>query len=135
MSPQTKDSVLSYLCTRCQDGVLYQIDTQDVQTCFRFTFDEIRSLFEEFQTMGLIENLNMRHCATFLCLTHQARVLLERGGFSRQASAEQLAYDNLRLQYQALQLELEQLKATNPTLAERILACMSDIVTIARSVL
>ena len=79
--------------------------------------------------------LNMRHCATFLCLTHQARVLLERGGFSRQASAEQLAYDNLRLQYQALQLELEQLKATNPTLAERILACMSDIVTIARSVL
>lgn len=131
MTPQTKDDVLSYLYTRCQDGGFYQIDTRDIQTCFHLTFDELRSLLEEFQAIGLIEDLNMRHSATFLCLTYRARVQLEHGGFSRQASVEQLAYDNLRLQYQALQSELEQLKTTNPTLAERILACMSDIAAIA----
>lgn len=131
ITPETKDKLLQLLHDNLGDGCLYEIGMDDIMKELGLSSCELQSLLEEFQSIHLIEELNMRRETFFLCVSHNARVFLEKGGFQRQASIESLAYANLQLQYQTLQAELESLKQTNPTLAERIASFLANVATIA----
>lgn len=126
-----KDKVLSYLVDNYGNGGVCHVDTKAAMAESGLTFKGLLNLFEEFESMGLISDLNMRYAATWLHVTHKARVLIEKGGFERQSAIDALAYENLRLQYKALQAELENLKLTNPTLAERTLDFIDNLATVA----
>lgn len=126
-----KDKVLSYLVDKYGNCGLCQISVDAILTGAELTFEELLNLFEEFASMGLISDLNMRYSATWLCVTHKARVLIEKGGFCRQAAIDALAYENLRLQYKALQAELENIKLTNPMLVERTLNFIGNLASVA----
>ena len=131
ITPETKDKLLQLLYDNFGDGCLYEIGTDGMTEELGLSLCELQSLLEEFQSMQLINGLNIRSETFFLCVSHNTRVLLEKGGFQRQASIESFAYANLKLQYQALQAELESLKRTNPTLAERIASFLADVATVA----
>jgi hypothetical protein len=95
--------------------------------------NELKNLLEILQGDDYIYDLNFRKsCDTFFCIVRpRAVAFMEQGGYQSQHASNELCKEKLRLEVQLLYAELENLKTTNPTLAERIIATLTNLCTIA----
>ncbi len=142
ITPELKDNVLKYLVKTYPLNELHQIDTSLLKNEFGLTWDVVKNLFEIYKNDNLVTNLTFRYTNTQLILSVNIIDFMDNGGYTSRAETKFLVQENLRLnneklktEYNVLRSELENLKQTNPTLAERILACMANIATITGFIL
>lgn len=123
-----KDTLLRYL---------YESNHLDFGTYSQSTMCRVLNVkageLETLQGDDYISDLNFRiSCDAFYCIVKpRAIAFMEQGGYKSQYTSNELSKEKLCLEVKLLYAELENIKATKPTLAERIISTLTNLCTIA----
>ncbi len=137
ITPVLKDTVLKLLIDNYDTMAYHQIDMPYLFKEAAIDFDTFHAIMYLFENDGLVEELNLRRDASWFSLRPQACELSAAGGYNeieRFKRLEQLSLilnvEVLEAELQKLYSEIENIKKSNPTFAERLLSIAANIVTI-----
>jgi len=122
---ETKDHVLSSLCNlQCFESMIY-IDLKELLSETDTTFNELQAILMQFQRLGFVSDVNMRHLSPQILIVVYLEALefYQKGGF-------QMQDEILRLNLEKLKLEVEQLSKDYPEKALTFSSILSNISTV-----
>ena len=122
---ETKDRVLSSLCNlQCFESMIY-IDLKELLSETDTTFNELQAILMQFQRLGFVSDVNMRHLSPqiLIIVYLEALEFYQKGGF-------QMQDEILRLNLEKLKLEVEQLSKDYPEKALTFSSILSNISTV-----
>lgn len=122
---ETKDRVLSSLCNlQCFESMIY-IDLKELLSETDTTFNELQAILMQFQRLGFVSDVNMRHLSPqiLIVIYLEALEFYQKGGF-------QMQDEILRLNLEKLKLEVEQLSKDYPEKALTFSSILSNISTV-----
>ena len=122
---ETKDLVLSSLCNlQCFESMIY-IDLKELLSETDTTFNELQAILMQFQRLGFVSDVNMRHLSPqiLIVIYLEALEFYQKGGF-------QMQDEILRLNLEKLKLEVEQLSKDYPEKALTFSSILSNISTV-----
>lgn len=122
---ETKDRVLSSLCNlQCFESMIY-IDLKELLSETDTTFNELQAILMQFQRLGFVSDVNMRHLSPQILIVVYLEALefYQKGGF-------QMQDEILRLNLEKLKLEVEQLSKDYPEKALTFSSILSNISTV-----
>jgi len=122
---ETKDRVLSSLCNlQCFESMIY-IDLKELLSETDTTFNELQAILMQFQRLGFVSDVNMRHLSPQILIVVYLEALEfhQKGGF-------QMQDEILRLNLEKLKLEVEQLSKDYPEKALTFSSILSNISTV-----
>jgi hypothetical protein len=120
-----KDRVLSSLCNlQCFESMIY-IDLKELLSETDTTFNELQAILMQFQRLGFVSDVNMRHLSPQILIVVYLEALefYQKGGF-------QMQDEILRLNLEKLKLEVEQLSKDYPEKALTFSSILSNISTV-----
>ena len=122
---ETKDRVLSSLCNlQCFESMIY-IDLKELLSETDTTFNELQAILMQFQRLGFVSDVNMRHLSPqiLIVIYLEALEFYQKGGF-------QMQDEILRLNLEKLRFEVEQLSKDYPEKALTFSSILSNISTV-----
>ena len=120
-----KDRVLSSLCNlQCFESMIY-IDLKELLSETDTTFNELQAILMQFQRLGFVSDVNMRHLSPQILIVVYLEALefYQKGGF-------QMQDEILRLNLEKLKLEVEQISKDYPEKALTFSSILSNISTV-----
>ena len=120
-----KDRVLTALCNlQCFESMMF-IDLKELLSETETTFDELQAILMQFQRLGFVSDVNMRHLSPQILIVVYLEALefYQKGGF-------QMQDEILRLNLEKLKLEVEQLSKDYPEKALTFSSILSNISTV-----
>lgn len=120
ITPYLKDHVLNTLCKNCKPEQFFTFKPSDIND---INFDDLNAILNQFQRIGIIEDLNSRRISISLFIRLDAFDLQRMGGFTAQ---ELLVKTSL----EKLQLEVESLQQSFPEKAETFTTILANIATV-----
>ena len=120
-----KDRVLTALCNlQCFESMMF-IDLKELLSETETTFDELQAILMQFQRLGFVSDVNMRHLSPqiLIVIYLEALEFYQKGGF-------QMQDEILRLNLEKLKLEVEQLSKDYPEKALTFSSILSNISTV-----
>jgi len=122
---ETKDRVLTALCNlQCFESMMF-IDLKELLSETETTFGELQAILMQFQRLGFVSDVNMRHLSPqiLIVIYLEALEFYQKGGF-------QMQDEILRLNLEKLKLEVEQLSKDYPEKALTFSSILSNISTV-----
>ena len=120
-----KDRVLTALCNlQCFESMMF-IDLKELLSETETTFNELQAILMQFQRLGFVSDVNMRHLSPQILIVVYLEALefYQKGGF-------QMQDEILRLNLEKLKLEVEQLSKDYPEKALTFSSILSNISTV-----
>lgn len=120
-----KDRVLTALCNlQCFESMIF-IDLKELLSETDTTFNELQAILMQFQRLGFVSDVNMRHLSPQILIVVYLEALefYQKGGF-------QMQDEILRLNLEKLKLEVEQLSKDYPEKALTFSSILSNISTV-----
>ena len=120
-----KDLVLTALGNKqCFESMMF-IDLKELLSETETTFDELQAILMQFQRLGFVSDVNMRHLSPQILIVVYLEALefYQKGGF-------QMQDEILRLNLEKLKLEVEQLSKDYPEKALTFSSILSNISTV-----
>jgi len=140
VAPELKDEFLKSLCDECPIENHVSVKLPVVLERFKIDFKTLQMMLIEFRDLELISDLNIRQVSNVFHVTisYRAKNFIDSGGFVFMQKIAALAVgkltldvEKLTLEIQLLYAEIDNLSHSNPTVAERLFAIVSNIATIA----
>ncbi len=120
ITPHLKDHVLNTLCQNCKPEQFCSFKPSHIED---ISFENLNAILNQFQRIGIIEDLNCRLHSISLILRLDAFDFQRMGGFTAQ---ELLVKTSL----EKLQLEVESLQQSFPEKAETFTTILANIATV-----